>query len=70
MLGIVNRQVPALAVQNPALGQVFPFQETDKVITEHVVEQFVLDIVRGKVRPWTAQSSSDTQAATAGHDEL
>lgn len=63
---------PALAVQNPAYGQVFPFRGA--TISPQTVEQFVMDIVGGKVKPWDGvleeEKGGNPDTATAGHDEL
>jgi protein disulfide-isomerase A1 len=40
---------PALAVQNPILGQVFPYDQKRK-ITPAAAESFVLDIVQGRIQ--------------------
>jgi hypothetical protein len=49
-LGLEPGVFPALAVQNPMLGQVFPFDQK-RTITSDAAETFVLDIVQGKTRP-------------------
>jgi hypothetical protein len=49
-LGLEAGVFPALAVQNPMLGQVFPFDQKRK-ITPDAAETFVLDIVQGKTKP-------------------
>lgn len=43
-------QTGFLALQNPVLGQIFPYQR-QKAITAEIVEEFVLDIVQGTVKP-------------------
>lgn len=62
-LGLEAGIFPALAVQNPMLGQVFPFDQRRK-ITPDAVERFVLDIVQGKTKP--AGSDRDWMV----HDDL
>lgn len=49
-LGLEAGVFPAMAVQNPMLGQVFPFDRKRK-ITPDAAETFVLDIVQGKTKP-------------------
>ncbi|KAI0007510.1 thioredoxin-like domain-containing protein [Xylariaceae sp. FL0662B] len=51
MLGLTSGSFPALAVQNPMFGQVFPYSQRAK-ITPETVGAFVMDIVQGKVKPW------------------
>ena len=63
-LGLRPGIFPALAVQNPSVGQVFPFEQGKK-ITEQIVETFVLDIVEGRVQPGPISSRQET-----GHTEL
>lgn len=77
MLGLAatthgSDSAPALAVQNPAYGQVFPFRGA--TISPQTVEQFVMDIVGGKVKPWDGVQEGDKggnpDMAAPGHDEL
>ena len=63
-LGLRPDIFPALAVQNPSVGQVFPYEQGMK-ITEQVVETFVLDIVEGRIQP-----GPRLHRAEAGHTEL
>jgi protein disulfide-isomerase A1 len=49
-VGLEAGVFPALAVQNPMLGQVFPFDQK-RTITPDAAETFVLDIVQGKTKP-------------------
>jgi protein disulfide-isomerase A1 len=63
-LGLKDRIFPALAVQNPMLGQSFPFDQRG-VITPEAVEGFVLDIVQGRVQPG---SRSEKDGGTAHTD--
>lgn len=49
--------LPALAVQNPRMGQVFPYTgegegEGAGGITPQAVDDFVMAIVQGRVKPW------------------
>ncbi|KAI1084625.1 thioredoxin-like domain-containing protein [Whalleya microplaca] len=57
MLGLTSGSFPALAVQNPMFGQVFPYPQEAK-ITPETVGGFVMDIVQGKVKPWDGTTSS------------
>lgn len=69
MVGLQGGETPSLAVQNPRNGQVFPF-EGQSEITAEVVEQFVLDIAAGAVKPWEGPGSRPAEQETAAHDEL
>jgi protein disulfide-isomerase A1 len=62
VLGLTSKVFPALAVQNPSYGQVFPYRGTH--ISPETIAEFVLDIVEGKVGPWTGEEPSPP------HDEL
>lgn len=69
MLGLTSGETPALALQNPSNGQVFPYEGGDD-ITSFVVERFVLDIVEGLVKPWEGPREVPASATGDGHDEL
>ena len=58
-LGLNSERFPALALQNPIFGQVFPFEEKREISGEAVGE-WVLDIVAGRVAPWASQNSVGT----------
>ena len=62
-LGLNVEVFPALAVQNPMMGQVFPFDQT-RDITPEAAEGFILDIVQGRAQP----SSGATKGIV--HDDL
>jgi protein disulfide-isomerase A1 len=64
MLGLEAGVFPALAVQNPMLGQVFPYDQHR--ITAEAVESFILDIVQSRVQPGTGGAERQGSA----HDEL
>src|SRR4051794_35056942 len=49
-MGLKEAIFPALAVQNPSLGQVFPFDQSREITLEDV-EEFILNIVQGNVQP-------------------
>jgi protein disulfide-isomerase A1 len=65
-LGLAFGVFPALAVQNPMYGQVFPYALGAEISPE-AVGAFVMDIVQGKVKPWDGQSR---QEKVLSHDEL
>ncbi|KAI1337370.1 ER-resident thioredoxin [Xylariaceae sp. FL0016] len=65
-LGLVPDSFPALSVQNPMFGQVFPYPTDAKIVPE-TVGGFVMDIVQGKVKPWDGQVRGRRQGS---HDEL
>ncbi|KAI0885108.1 uncharacterized protein GGS22DRAFT_200170 [Annulohypoxylon maeteangense] len=67
-LGLVPGAFPALSVQNPMYGQVFPYPRGNQ-ITPEAVGAFLMDIVQGKVQPWDGTFSSDA-AGEHAHDEL
>ncbi|KAI0025077.1 ER-resident thioredoxin [Xylariomycetidae sp. FL0641] len=54
-LGLAPGDFPALSVQNPMFGQVFPLAP-DRDITPETVGAFVMDIVQGKVKPWAGEA--------------
>jgi len=64
-LGLKAGMFPALAVQNPMYGQVFPYDQ-QRVITAEAVESFILDIVQGRVQPSVNRAGGEE----AAHDEL
>ncbi|KAI2616242.1 hypothetical protein GGR54DRAFT_631749 [Hypoxylon sp. NC1633] len=66
-LGIAPGTFPALSVQNPMYGQVFPYP-SQKKITAEAVGAFLMDIVQGKVQPWDGTMSAED--AGSAHDEL
>ncbi|KAH8901982.1 hypothetical protein BR93DRAFT_921235 [Coniochaeta sp. PMI_546] len=55
-----------LSVYHPSNGQIFPHNRMRQA-SAAVVEQFLLDIIDGKVRPWSGHVSSETDI---GHEEL
>ncbi|KAI1214353.1 uncharacterized protein F4807DRAFT_407634 [Annulohypoxylon truncatum] len=67
-LGLVPGAFPALSVQNPMFGQVFPYPRA-KQITPEAVGGFLMDIVQGKVQPWDGTFATDA-AGEHAHDEL
>ncbi|KAI1106425.1 hypothetical protein F4804DRAFT_43165 [Jackrogersella minutella] len=67
-LGLVPGAFPALSVQNPMFGQVFPYPRKNQ-ITPEAVGGFLMDIVQGKVSPWDGTFSED-EAYEQRHDEL
>ncbi|XDG03576.1 hypothetical protein ABKA04_003191 [Annulohypoxylon sp. FPYF3050] len=67
-LGLVPGAFPALSVQNPMYGQVFPYPRA-KQITPEAVGGFLMDIVQGKVQPWDGTFPADAAGGQA-HDEL
>ncbi|KAI0901166.1 thioredoxin-like domain-containing protein [Annulohypoxylon nitens] len=67
-LGLVPGAFPALSVQNPMYGQVFPYPLA-KQITPEAVGGFLMDIVQGKVQPWDGTFLANA-AGGQTHDEL
>ncbi|KAF3070789.1 Protein disulfide-isomerase [Daldinia childiae] len=65
-LGLVPGIFPALSVQNPMFGKVFPYPRGRDIAPE-VVGAFLMDIGQGKVEPWDGTMSADGGRA---HDEL
>lgn len=63
-LGLEAGVFPALAVQNPMMGQVFPFDQR-RDITPEAAESFFLDIVQRKTKP-----SSGAAGEGNVHDDL
>ncbi|KAK7947735.1 Protein disulfide-isomerase [Apiospora aurea] len=80
MLGLRPEALPAVAVQNPMYGQVFPYDQK-KELSAQAIEQFVTQIASGKVKPWdgtppppvaagsTASSSPKESEAEGKHKE-
>lgn len=64
-LGLEAGVFPALAVQNPMYGQVFPYDQR-LAITAEAVESFIMDIVQGRVQP----SADRARRRGTVHDEL
>jgi protein disulfide-isomerase A1 len=64
-LGLKAGVFPALAVQNPMYGQVFPYDQRH-AITAAAVESFIVDIVQGRVRP----SADGARREGSSRDEL
>ncbi|KAI0147803.1 ER-resident thioredoxin [Xylariaceae sp. FL1272] len=69
-LGLTPRVFPALAVQNPMFGQVFPMPGSTRITSESV-GAFVMDIVQGRVKPWDSQHTQGKgEGQQQRHDEL
>ncbi|CAG8971049.1 hypothetical protein HYALB_00005287 [Hymenoscyphus albidus] len=63
------KKMPAVAVYNVQLGQVFPFDQS-KEITAASIEQFVFDIVEGKIEPSEGiVTLGDDDDHEGGHEE-
>lgn len=70
ILGLPGDSFPALAVENPSRGQIFPFDEAEHDITADAVDQFIVDIAGGKVRPWAPLPPPVSEPVGHAHDEL
>ncbi|KAI4596686.1 hypothetical protein KJ359_005028 [Pestalotiopsis sp. 9143b] len=70
ILGLPGDSFPALAVENPSRGQIFPFDEAEQDITADAVDQFIVDIAGGKVRPWAPRPPPVSEPVGHAHDEL
>lgn len=55
-----------LSVYHPSNGQIFPYRKMKRA-SAAAVEQFLLDIIEGKVKPWSGDSTSEKEE---GHEEL
>ncbi|KAH8203761.1 hypothetical protein TruAng_002054 [Truncatella angustata] len=66
VLGLRADTFPALSIENPGRGQIFPF--TEEEITPEAIDQFVLDIAAGNVQPWTLLPVPEPVGHA--HDEL
>lgn len=64
-MGLPAGAARGLAVQNPSNGDVFPYRG-GQGITAAVVEAFLVDIISGRVPPWTGEAGGDERA----HEEL
>lgn len=67
-LGLEPREFPALVLQNPMFGQVFPF-ESRRAMSVEEVERWVLNIVAGQVLPWSREDVTNA-ASVVRKDEL
>lgn len=67
-LGLRAGKFPALSVQNPMFGQVFPYSGGREIKPE-AVGGFLMDIVQGKVKPWDGTMEGEDKGADE-HDEL
>ena len=56
-LGLDAGKFPALALQNPMFGQVFPFEARKQIIVKEV-DSWVLNIVAGRVLPWNGSKGA------------
>ncbi|KAI8964803.1 hypothetical protein F5Y11DRAFT_345255 [Daldinia sp. FL1419] len=65
-LGLVPGAFPALSVQNPMFGKVFPYPR-GREITPEAIGAFLMDISQGKVEAWDGVLREDAGRA---HDEL
>jgi len=65
MLGLRRGTKTGLSVQNPSNGDVFPYTGREQISAE-VVEGFLVDIIQGRVKPW----SRGRQGGGGGHEEL
>lgn len=65
-LGLLPGTFPALAVQNPTYGQVFPYP-SGAHITPETVDGFVINISQGMVQPWDGTRPDEPKRP---HDEL
>jgi len=72
MLGLERGASRALSVQMPSTGAVYPYTDTE-ALTASIVEQFLMAIIQGQVKPWQpgmSRGSSPLGGAAMGHDEL
>ncbi len=65
MLRFAQGAKKAVSVQNPSNGDVFPYRGQQKISAE-AVEAFLVDIINGKVQPWTGQQGGED----IKHEEL
>jgi protein disulfide-isomerase A1 len=65
-VGLAPGVTPALSLQNPRKGQVFPYDQ-GKHITWAAIQAFIVDISTGKVAPW---DGTPPRTGAAEHDEL
>jgi len=72
-LGLRPGTAGGLSVQNPSNGDVFPYSGA-YAISLPVVEQFLVDIIQGKIKPWVGPGLDSGNGGAAakgkGHDEL
>lgn len=58
-----------LSVQNPANGDTFPYIGREH-ISAPVVEAFLIDIINGKVKPWSREGFPADDDEYVAHEEL
>lgn len=57
-----------LSVQNPRMGQVFPFAGSDSGFAQDALEKFIIEISEGKVEPWSRAGAKGGDTADAAGD--
>ncbi|CRK45877.1 hypothetical protein BN1723_016599 [Verticillium longisporum] len=57
-----------LSVQNPRMGQVFPFAGSDSEYAQEILEKFIVAISEGKVEPWSGAGAKGGDTADAASD--
>ena len=68
-LGLDGGKFPALALLNPGFGQVFP-HDYRKDVGVKDVEEWVLGIVGGRVKPWSGLQTDGERSGGGVKDEL
>ena len=61
-------KLPAVAVYNPRMGQVFPYDQ-GKEVEPNAIDEFVMDIVAGKVAPLGSEPVSNEQDSAQASSE-
>ncbi|KAJ9149893.1 Thioredoxin-like fold protein [Pleurostoma richardsiae] len=56
-LGLPRGSSKGLSVQNPSSGDVFPYTSKTAISVE-VVESFLMNIIRGNIKPWVADAGN------------
>ena len=68
MFGHKRGSTEVLSVQNPSNGDTFPYTSKEK-ISASAVEAFLVDIINGKVKPWSGQEPQGVEGDIK-HEEL
>jgi protein disulfide-isomerase A1 len=67
MLGVKKGAKTGMSLQNPNNGEIFQYTGKKK-LTPEVVEQFLEDVIDGKIKPW--EGSPSNQFGGMPHQEL
>lgn len=69
MFGHKDGSTGVLSVQNPSNGDTFPYTGSE-TISAAVVEAFLIDIINGKVKPFSRETGTRGGDESVEHEEL